>query len=276
MNKDYIGNWLNEPQQDTSTQYKFKLIKITNKSNKTTDLIKDLQKELLYTYREKDFLDEQIFTRSKEDIIKYVSGMIPDDQCNINDNVRTGDFGEVLVKAIIMYFYKYIAYNKLKFKFNKNRSVFATDLVAFDDILNPESIYYYEIKTRTSLNKEDGSYITEIAYNGLVKDEDNAVQPVLDFMAQRFNESGKKELSAKYLTLALNKHLVKENYEIFILTNDISEKKINNICNALQTHQITLNPLSLNLVLVPELYEIRDEVWKSISNRAVEISESIK
>ena len=276
MNKDYIGNWLNEPQQDTYTQYKFKLIKITNKSNKTTDLIKDLQKELLYAYSEKYFLNEQVFTRSKEDIIKYVRGMIPDDQCNINDNVRTGDFGEVLVKAIIMYFYKYIAYNKLKFKFNKNRSVFATDLVAFDDILNPESIYYYEIKTRKSLNKEDGSYITEIAYNGLIKDEDNEVQPVLDFMAQRFYENGEKELSAKYFNLALNKHLVKENYEIFILTNDISEQKITNICNALQALEIKINPLSLNLVLVPELYEIRDEVWKSISNRAIEISESLK
>lgn len=274
MSKKCIGKWLNAPIKE-KTKYEYSLYRITKKADKTTTLIRDLQEELLYSYREKKFLKKNVFSMTKKNIRKYIKGIIPEDSDNIAENVRTGDFGEVLVKLIVSFFFHYTAYNKLKFKFNKNRSVFATDLVAFDDISNPKSIYYYEIKTRKTLNKENGFYITQIAYESLEKDEDNCVQPILDFMAQRFFESRKKDLSLKYSKLALNKKKVKSNYEIFVLTNDINEKKILKICKALNETTIKLNPLSLTLVLVPELYTIRDEVWDTICDTAVEISENV-
>ncbi len=171
-----------------------------------------------------------------------------------------------------LFFYNFTAYNKLKFKFNKNRSVFATDLLAFDNLNDPKSIHFYEIKTRQSLNKEDGFYITEIAYDCLENDSDNVVHPVLDFMAQRFFSSGEKDLSAKYLQLALDRHSVKSYYEIFILTNDINESKISKICDALNNLNLKLKPLSLTLVLVPELYTIKNEVWNTICDRFLELS----
>jgi hypothetical protein len=274
MSKECIGKWLNAPIKEKK-KYKYSLYRITKKADKTTTLIKDLQKDLLYSYREKKFLKSNIFTLSERKIRKYINGIIPKDSTSITDNVRTGDFGEVLVKLIVSFFYGYKAYNKLKFKFNKDRSVFATDLVAFDDVNDPHSIYYYEIKTRKTLNKENGFYITEIAYNSLEKDDDNCVQPILDFMAQRFSESKKKELSIKYSELALNRKKVKSNYEIFVLTNDINENKISKICKALDNMNLKLKPLTLTLVLVPELYSIRDEVWNTICDRAVELSENV-
>lgn len=274
MELEYLDSWLNSPQKDCSNQYKYELLRITPKMKYEKTLIENLQDELIFSYKEKKYWETIVFNLSEDDIRKIVNSTIPDDSYTLSDNVRTGDFGEVLVKIIVQHFYNFTSYNKLKYKFNKDRSVFATDLVAFDDIINPQTIYFYEIKTRQSLNKEDGLYITEIAYEGLKKDEDNEVQPVLSYMSQRFHELGEDELSLKYLKLSLDKKNVKRDFELVILTNDINEKKIKTICDALQNTNIELHPLSLTLVLLPDLYEIRDKIWDTLIDRVVELSKS--
>lgn len=272
MSLEYLDNWLNISLENMSNSYKYKLLKITSKGSHEERLVKDLQDELLFSYKEPKYWKTKVFQLTEDEIRKVVNSTIPADTNQITNNVRTGDFGEVLVKLIIRHFYNFTSFNKLKYKFNKNRSVFATDLVAFDNINDPKLIFFYEIKTRRSLNKENGLYITEIAYEGLKKDEDNEVQPVLSFMSQRFDELGKDELSLKYLQLSLDKKSIKRNYELFVLTNDINDKKIKKICDALQDVDIKLSPLSLTLVLLPDLYIIRDKIWNTIIDRTVELS----
>lgn len=56
----------------------------------------------------------------------------------------------------------------MRFKFNKNKSVFGTDIVAINSLDDLNTVYYYEVKTRfNGAKKESDNYITVIAWRCL-------------------------------------------------------------------------------------------------------------
>src|SRR5690606_25940402 len=132
--------------------------------------------------------------------------------------VKPGDFGEILASMIVSYFEGLIVpINKLRWKFNNNRSVFCTDMIAHNDGDTIKDIYYYEIKTRQSIRKENGCYLTVNAHNSLLKDQLQANQGIADFLSRLSYEVRDFDASLKYGDIVRNPTKYNPHFELFFI-----------------------------------------------------------
>ena len=80
------------------------------------------------------------------------------DDMLINELQKAGDFGEIFASLIINFIENKETFNKLRWKYNNDKSVFGTDIVSFDSLDEPSEICYCEVKTRENcLKKEEVS-----------------------------------------------------------------------------------------------------------------------
>lgn len=274
-----IAQWLNaySPIKD---RYKFNFILIEGNKNISKAF---LQEKCILSYREKDFYDIKFHSLNRDDIIKYIQeNVVPGNNLQIDKNVQYGDFGEIIVTQIAKYLYKEEAYKKLRFKLNNKKSAFGTDVVSFDNILNPTHISFYESKVRRNILKKESigsktcrqpsQYISVVAYNSLLNDFTSACQPMLDYMAQRFLEENKKDLAKKYMTLSEKYREFDCSYEIYIFT----EKKdklpdLKKLLSALNKQKLALFPLYVTIVLIDDLYQLIEDVWNGCGQRAADL-----
>jgi hypothetical protein len=140
MNSD-LDNWL--AYESESGSFKFSFIRITENNKPDINIIKLLQKEILFSYKPDGFYSLYFGkSASEEDIREYVlKQVIPAENNQFDRNVRQGDWGEILASLIVTYFQKLeIPINKLQWKMNKDKAVFGTDLIAFDNAGNIKDI----------------------------------------------------------------------------------------------------------------------------------------
>ncbi|MBO6055372.1 MAG: DUF1837 domain-containing protein [Alphaproteobacteria bacterium] len=241
-----------------------------------------LQEACLFSYRKDRYLKNKFHCKSQSEIIQYIEeNVIPSSTAQIDQNVRNGDFGEIVVALIARYFYHQETFKKMYFKLNHNKSAFGTDVVSFDSIDNPSQISFFESKVRKNILKkekikidsqEQHQYISVIAYNSLSNDFSSATQPMLDFMAQRFDDQMNEELSKKYIELATSYRRMDINYEIFLITStQVPLPNYDVLINSLDSLDLKLNPLKLTIVLIDDLYSIMDEVWNGCAQRAADL-----
>lgn len=274
-----IEEWLNTPEIDPNSQ-SFTVVKITNKKKADSPIIEYLQKNILYTYEDKESLDFSLEGGTKESIRDYLKALFPNDENSDNlqtkIRVQAGDLAEVTTKLILKNFYSKDSLNKLKYKLHSGRSVFGTDLIAFDNIKNPHDISFYEVKSKKNLspNKEkrandetEDVYISVVAHNSLKYDTEQKINPVLRFMMQKAFESKEFDQAKILRDIIHRKRILKEEYGIFIVTED-SETKIPSLITALESITNRLSPLSMTIVLVDDLTYIRNEVWGGIEKYA--------
>ncbi len=127
-----INEWLERvPKPD---QYVFKLIHVTEIKKPDDNIINFLQTEILQSYRDIDFYKFHLQNSTEDDIRNYVkTQIIPGDENQIVRNVRQGDWGEILTSLIVAFYQGLeVPISKLKWKFNKDRSVFGTDMIAHE------------------------------------------------------------------------------------------------------------------------------------------------
>jgi len=274
-----IGEWLNIPEIDPNI-HSLTFVKITNKKKADSPIIEYLQKNILYTYEDKESLDFSLADGSKESIRAYLKALFPNDENTDNlqtkIRVQAGDLAEVSTKLILKYFYNQDSLNKLKYKLHSGRSVFGTDLIAFDNIKNPHDISFYEVKSKKNLSPKkeklpDGNdteiYISVVAHDSLKYDTEQVVNPVLRFMMQKSFESKEFDQAKLFREIIHKKRVLNKKYGIFIMTED-SETKIPSLIDALEKLSNRLSPLSMTIVLVDDLTFIRNEVWGGIEKYA--------
>ena len=269
-------SYFNSPLIDNKTFSRLNVITINSVKDTDAVLSSELQEALILSYADKDTYDLQFENATEQEIIDYINHKIPGADNQLDKNVARGDFGEVFCRLVSEYFYGRTCFNKLKYKFNNKKSVFGTDVLAFDDINNPKEIRYYEVKTRKELTKEYTKkgeppiYISIIAHNSLYKDYTESFSSVLDFMFQRFAEEKKYEQARIFRDINNNKTQLKKEYEIFLITEDNSENK-DIILNALNDLPPKMSALSVTIVIIKDLYAFIDKTWKTITNKAVEM-----
>lgn len=267
-------NYFSSPLIDNKTFSRLNVITINSVKDTDAVLSSELQEALILSYADKGTYDLQFENATEQDIIDYINHKIPGADNQLDKNVARGDFGEVFCQLVSEYFYGRTCFNKLKYKFNNKKSVFGTDVLAFDDINNPKEIRYYEVKTRKELTKEypkkgeSAIYISIIAHNSLYKDYTESFNSVLDFMFQRLAEEKEYDKARVFRDINNNKTQIKKEFEIFILTEDNSQNK-DNILKALNDLPPRFPALSVTIVVIKDLYAFIDKTWSTITNKAV-------
>jgi hypothetical protein len=267
-----INDWLSHTEKSPSPYGFFRVIDIVEKVTADQKVYEYLAKEVLSAYRN---LDELKFRYEKTDEITlqgYLqNNVFPSTDDNIKKNVRQGDFAEVLSSLIVQYFQGLVVpIHKMRYKFNKDRSVFCTDMMAHNAGTKITDLYYYEIKSRQDIRKETvgglTNYVTVIAHNSLLKDELSPNEAIADFLVQRHFEQEEYDLAEKYNDIVLNSHNYNRRFELFF----IIEKKnfLKDVLDALQALPPILKPLCVTVVLIDNLPKLVDEVYKNTISAA--------
>lgn len=273
-----FDNWLEYSKQNSN--YKFTIVNVTEKnSSKEDELIKYLQKEVLLVYRKIEFYKFNLAEESEENIIKYVKEqVIPKDENPIDRNIRQGDWGEVLAALIVLKFQNLqIPINKLQWKFNKNKSVFGTDLIAFNKGEQIKDIYYYEIKTRLNPQNKEGSesnkhFIAVLAYKTLLIDSQSPTESIADFLERLFFEKEEYEKALKFKDIIKHPENYQKKYEVFLIVEKNNFiKKMREILEELNNLSPKLDPLNITIVLIDNLEKLINRTWENIEKTLIEI-----
>ncbi len=268
-----IKDWLKPVKRE---KYLFELYYFRENYKPDASLLSYLQREIITAYRD---IEMYKFTcngieesKIKQYIIDYV---IPSDKNQITKNVRQGDWGEILTSLIATYFQDLeVPIHKLKWKFNKDRSTFSTDLFSHNKDGIIKDLYYYEIKTRffpETKESEDGKskYITIIAHNSLLKDSLSPTEAIADFLMRINHEKGNYDKAMKYKDIILEPDKFNRNYELFFIIE--KSKFIINIIEELNNLPPKLSPLRITVVLIENLKQLIEDSWKDIEEKVIEM-----
>jgi hypothetical protein len=269
-----LDNWLEY--QPQAKKLAFSYVRITEKEPPSIETTRILQEKLLFGYRTECFYSRYFgSTATEEEIRKYIlEQVIPADNSQFDRNVRQGDWGEILASLIVSYFQKLeITIDKIQWKFNKDKSVFCTDLIAFDK-KNIKDIYYYEIKTRQYPNEKEGKkgekkqFITVLAYRSLLKDAESPTESIADFLAKLYSFKGDYETADKFMDIVKNPQKYNKKYELFLIVE--SKKFSAYMLDDLIALSPVLSPLNVVVVLIDNLKQLVDNTWKDIENILIE------
>lgn len=266
-------DWLNY--NNKNRNFSFNVIDVEEKNKFDDEVINYLKEKIIFTYRSFEFYKHHFGDDLKEAEIKnfLLEQILPKGETNVDKRVRQGDWGEVFAETYATEFSNfYIPITKLRWKFNKDKSVFATDLIAFNDSNNIKDIYYYEIKTRINPNIKEGSkpkryYIPTLAHESLSKEEKSPTESILNFLEMYYIEKEDYISAAKFKELVRNPKTFNRKFEIFLILekNKYEEK----ILLELENHPPTLNPLNVTVVLIENLEELISKTWENIENSLV-------
>lgn len=268
-----INDWLEQTEINPSP-YIFKIINISEKSVQNDDLKSYISREILNSYRGLDFLKQLYKDEPEEKLIEYLKNYVfPSNKNQISKNVSQGDFGEILANLIVTRFQNLVVpIQKLRLKFNRDRSVFCTDMIAHNEGNIIENIHYYEIKTRLQIRKEQvaeiSNHVTVNAHNSLLKDENAPSEGIADFISRRCYEMSDYDNSLKYSAIVKNPNDFKRHFELFFIIDE-SKYKVK-ILEDLESLPPTLKPLRVTIVLIKSLGRL------IISARQKAIEEAVK
>jgi len=275
-----ITTWLQRKLRETAP-YSFKVIDITE-NNQLDDLIKAyLGEQTLQQYRSLEFLKKRYESESPEDLISYLRNYVfSTTSYQIAKNVRSGDFGEILSTLVVEQLKNLtVPISKLRYKFNKDRSIFCTDLISHNKGDTIQDITYYEVKTRTSYSKQIGVK----AYEGLLKDEQKPTEFIADFLdrlyldkAETLEIAGSIEEANKYYSISKqygdivkNPKAYNRSFEIIIIIEATLFKE--DILTELDALTLELSPLEITIILVNDLNDLVEETFTNAEEAAKRI-----
>jgi len=268
---DTLSDWLTY--QPEPKPYVFSFIRVTEKNKPDMNITKLLQEKLIFSYGTEKYYSQYFEENSTEEEIRkfVIDKVIPAENNQFDRNVRQGDWGEIFASLIVVYFRKLeIPINKLQWKFNKNKSVFCTDLIAFNNADKIDDIYYYEIKTRQNPDKKKGKkgepkqFISVLAYNSLLKDAESPSDAIINFLYKLYIDKEKYETANKFKDIMKNPDKYNKKYEIFLIVE--STKFNTNMLDDLNSLKPNLSPLSVTVVLIDNLKQLVENTWKDIEN----------
>ena len=258
------------------SKYSFQIVHITEKNKPDTAFISYLKKQVLFSYRSLDFFQRHFSTYATDDEIrKYVNKIIPDNKIQLDRNVRQGDWGEVLACLIVTYFQNLkVPISKLQWKFNNNKAVLGTDLIAFNKNGEIKDIHYYEVKTRQNpqekeyIRKKERCYISVLAYKSLEKDASSPTSSIANFLEMFYYEKGDFDNSDKFKDITRFPQNYNSYYEIFLIFEKNNFREI--LLDELEALPPKLSPLKVTLVFVDNLKQLVNKTWQDIEEILVQ------
>lgn len=271
-----LHSWLESPK--SSNKANFTLLEITEKTSPPDeDILKWLNLEILSAYRDVWYLKYSYKNKTKEELMKYLDEYVfPNMKDQFSRNVWQWDFWEIITSLIAIYVHNLIVpIKKMRWKFNKEKSVFSTDLVSHNNWSEIEEIHYYEIKTKQNLTDKikcrfDGTkkYITSIAYKWLEQDQNLPNWALFDFLSRQLYQEWKYDLSKVYWDLVLrDKNDITRKYEIVV----IGEKSTfsTEIIDELEAQSIILPNTCLTLILIENFKDLLWVLRNKIINNSI-------
>lgn len=264
-----IADWLNYNKQPDANV--FKLIHVREKKSPTDEIIDYIKDRIVSSYRSIDMYKFMLEGCSEAEIKSYIEDyVIPSAKDQIVKNVRQGDWGEILTSLIVQKFQGLeVPIDKLRWKFNKDRSVFSTDMLAHNQGKEIKELYYYEIKTRLQPNRKESpakgvpvNYITILAHNSLLKEQSAPTEAIADFLVRYHVEHKDYTKAAKYRDIVLNPDKYPKKFELFFIIE--KDKYIDDIVSELNALPPQLLPLNVTIVFIDNLKNLIEESWKDI------------
>lgn len=266
--------------EQNSLNYNFYFVRITQDKPKDDCLIDELQKNLLRGYRDPNYLQRKRRNLDKKGLENYIQKkVIPNKKNNFDLAVQYGDFGEMFASSVIEFINSKITFHKLRWKYNSDKSVFGTDIVAFDSMDNPTEVTYYEVKTRENALKKEiiqkgnkkknipelKEFVTIVAYKSLEKDMLSDKESLMDYMSRLFYAEKEYDKSDLFSDLVDGKRSVNRKYEIYVITDGkVMSGNYKDLLDVLNKFQKKINPLSVTFVFIDELKTLVTETWNTI------------
>jgi hypothetical protein len=250
-----IDDWLSYQVRIPNGYVRFQVIDIREKKQPDAPISEYLGREIIGSYRNLEFLKSAYRTEPESALVQYIKDYVISSEKNtIAKNVWQGDFGEILAGLIVSHFEGLkVPLKKLRLKFNRERSVFCTDMVAHDEPIS--TLHYYEIKTRLKVKRETvnglTANITVIAHNSLHKDEQAPNEFIADFLSRMHYDNQQWEEARRYSDIVKNPRSYAKNYELFFIIDDKST--IVEILDDLEALPPALQPLRTTVVLIKDL-----------------------
>lgn len=273
-----LSKWLEEKTRDKHP-YTFNVCDISEKNRVDEEILDYLSKKTLISYRSIKSLKKTFSSKPAKELKKYlkkyvfpsVQEIVKNGEKRIRKNVRKGDLGEIITALVVTEFRGLVVpFYKLRWKFNNNRSIFCTDILAHNKGKNITDLFYYEVKTRTTLNNK----IAIEAHDSLKRDIPN--ESIADFLqryysniAETLENQGKKEASVsfydiaeKYSDIVNNPSNYSRKFEIvLVLEKSEFREKVLTTLNALPP---TLSSLTVTIILVDNLNNIVKNTHKKV------------
>lgn len=270
--KTLIDEWL-QVETPSPSPYVFVLFNLQDKCVIPDDLHRQISYEIIDSYRDLKFLKHTFYSRPQEELRQYIHNyVLPSNQNQLSKNVSQGDFGEIVAKIIVENLLGLeVPAKKLRWKLNKEKSLFCTDLLAHNtgQITN---LYYFEIKSRLAVRKEyiNGvpNYVTVNAHNSLVKDEQTPNEGIADFLSRYFYDRCDYDRSTAYSDIVINPTNYNRQFELFFVLE--KSKYTPQILSDLENLPPTLAPLRVTILLVTGLGRLLVSIRRALIEEAIE------
>jgi hypothetical protein len=198
--------------------------------------------------------------------------VLASDKNQFGKNVGQGDFAEILAGLIVSFFqHLTVPIRKMQWKFNKDKSVFSTDMVAHNSADPLTDFFYYEIKSKITHGRSNvnglSAYVTVHAYNSLEKESKVPKESIADFLARLYHKNGDMANAKKYFDVVLDPSRYNSNYELFFIID--ADKFDQAIIDDLLAIPPTLGPLCVTLVLIKNLGKLILDVRDMVTEAAI-------
>jgi hypothetical protein len=265
-----------------STKYSFQILQITKKKTPDIAFIDYLKKQIIFSYRPIDFYQYHFSPYATNDEIRnYVKQIIPNDNTQLDRNLRQGEWGEVLACLIVTYFQNLkVPTSKLQWKFNNNKAVFGTDMIAFNTGDEIKDIHYYEVKTRQNPHQKEGNknklgryYISIWAYKSLEKDK-SSLSSIANFLELFYFEKKDFDNADKFKDITRFPEKYNSYFEIFLIFEKNNYRDI--LLDDLEALPPNLSPLRVTLVFIDNLKQLVNDTWQDIEEILVKNINGVK
>lgn len=268
-----LDQWLGE-KLSTPTHGLFEHVNVFEIAKPSKEIKEMLGDEVLSSFRSFEMLKFHYETRTEQELVDYIKNyVLPDDAERMAKIVWKGDFGEVLASSIVSYFRKLVVpIKKMRWKFNKDKSVFSTDMFAHNDGDVIKDLYYYEVKSRKDTTEKEGAapdrfYIAVIAHNGLKKEQLQPTEAIADFLSKYYFDRNEFAQATKYHDIILNPTSYKKFFEVFLIIDKAGFNQ--GIVDELEALPPALKPLCLTIVLIDDLESLVKEIHGIAIKRGV-------
>lgn len=265
-----INNWLNY--ENKSPKPTFTVVEVSEKKRINNIIKTQLQREILDSYRDINYLKYRYKRKARKELVNYLEHeVLPSMKDQLSINVWQGDFGEIIAYLIVSHFQELsVPLKKIRWKLNKEKSIFATDMIAHNSDGKITDMYYYEIKTRQNLKKKEKSkYITVLACKSLEKDEKIPNEAIADFLSRQFYDKNDFESADKYGDIVDKANKLNRNFELFFVGEKSTYSE--NILAELNALPPKLKPLNITIVLIENFKELIKDLRETITKEATNI-----
>lgn len=262
-----INKWLKEVKRVNAHYTKFAVIDLTE--NDMREELKELKKflaNLILIHLDYPERLRRIYKDEPNDKLrKYISDLVLPNK-NVLFNPEQSFLGEIVTAEILEKIRKAILpIYKLRYKESRDRAMRGkADVIACKILANRPIIIFAEVKSKITYDKK----IAKKAYEGLVLNNIE-VPEIVDYISRRLEDRDEYNLVSLFDKAIRDPKSYSKDFHIFLIFE--KDKWKEKILEILDTIEIKLSNLTLNVVLINSLKDLIKETYSLVPEVAEEV-----